>query len=295
MLRVSNIGVIDPAGGRRVDSVVDVPEGFGEWVFMLFTTGFRILTPSGLVDEGPGGIVINSPSFPQWHRGAGGPFHNYWVHFGGARVAALLERYGVEPDVVLRLASPFRCLPTLVSMQREFNFREPFWEEALEDLMHALLREVARQLELGGRAELGEHDRFRLDAFTDLRVLVWNRVDHAWTVAELAREMGLSESRTSHLYRRYFGVSPIDDLIAARLERAKALLVAEPVPVSHVAERCGFSSVYYFSRLFRRRVGMTPTEYRSGARRGDRDSRIVQVADGSSIARRAGRVQDRPG
>lgn len=267
MLSVSNIGVIDPAEGVRVDSVVDVPDGFGEWVFMLFTTGFRILTPGGLVDDAPGGIVINSPLFPQWHRGVGGPFHNYWVHFDGARVVELLERYGVEPDVVLRLPSPFRCLPTLVSMQREFNFRETFWEEALDDLMHALLREIARQLELGGRAQLGEHDRFWLDAFHDLRILLWSRVDHAWTVADLAREMGLSESRTSHLYRRYFGVSPIDDLIAARLERAKALLVAEPVPVSHIAERCGFSSVYYFPRLFRRRVGMTPTEYRSGASR----------------------------
>ncbi|MFW6313325.1 MAG: helix-turn-helix transcriptional regulator [Spirochaetota bacterium] len=279
IIRVSNMGVLDPPptpeGGTSGDAVfagaaegpgavVDLPAGFGQWVFMLFTNDFEILTPEGRVPGSAGAIVINSPSFPQWHRGTAGRFHNCWVHFDGEGVDAALASYGIKPDVVLRTVSPFRCLPILVALQRELNFRESYWEQAVHDLVHALFREIARQLELEDRAAIGEYDRLLIDVFHDLRIRLWNRVEHPWTVAELADEVGLSESRMSHLYRRYFRVSPIDDLITARLERAKALLVADQDTVASIADRCGFASHYYFSRLFRRRVGMTPTEYRTG-------------------------------
>ena len=255
---------MDPPESTAAGSgpTVDVPGGFGQWVFMLFTTFFRARTPEGLVTGNPGDILINSPDYPQWHQGVGGPFHNYWVHFDGP-AADSLSAYRIPVNLPVRTISPLRCVPTLVTLQREHNFKEPFWEEAVDALLCAVFREIGRQLRLSQRIHISEHDQTHLEAFHDLRVRLWQTVGHSWSVDEMSAAVALSESRFLHLYRKFFGVSPVDDLIAARLERAKGLLAGSGATISEIADRCGFSDLYYFSRTFRKRVGATPTEYRS--------------------------------
>jgi LacI family transcriptional regulator len=50
------------------------------------------------------------------------------------------------------------------------------------------------------------------------------------------------------------------------VEKAKQLLAESELPMQTIAERCGFSSQYQFSRAFRREVGMTPTDFRADFR-----------------------------
>lgn len=71
----------------------------------------------------------------------------------------------------------------------------------------------------------------------------------------------LSPSRFRALYRRFFGVSPAEDLIRARIRMACLLLTNATLTVGEVARRSGFGSVYYFSRAFKARVGCPPREY----------------------------------
>ena len=77
----------------------------------------------------------------------------------------------------------------------------------------------------------------------------------------MARLSGYSNSRFSALYRERYGISPTADLISFRIEEAKLLLLYGTHSVSEVAEAVGFSSLYYFSRYFKEKVGMSPTEY----------------------------------
>ena len=53
----------------------------------------------------------------------------------------------------------------------------------------------------------------------------------------------------------------MEDLIRARLRRARALLTDERIPIREVADRTGFGSVCHFTRLFRKHVGCAPREY----------------------------------
>lgn len=62
-----------------------------------------------------------------------------------------------------------------------------------------------------------------------------------------------------------FLTSPMDDLISERIDRARWLLRNEPISVTAVAERCGFASIYHFSRTFKKRVGSSPTQFRRTA------------------------------
>ena len=53
-------------------------------------------------------------------------------------------------------------------------------------------------------------------------------------------------------------------MINEKLEKAANMLATQPdMILSEIAELCGFCDVYYFSRLFKKHVGMTPTEYKN--------------------------------
>jgi transcriptional regulator GlxA family with amidase domain len=82
-----------------------------------------------------------------------------------------------------------------------------------------------------------------------------------WTLPAMARIAGLSASRFTVLYRRCFGTSPLQDLIAARLGRARWLLATTRLEVGEVARQTGFHDPFHFSRLFRRRTGVSPRHF----------------------------------
>jgi AraC family transcriptional regulator len=81
------------------------------------------------------------------------------------------------------------------------------------------------------------------------------------SLAAIAAEAGYSVSRFCVLYRTFFGLPPIEELLRARLDRAAALLRYGGVSVTATAERCGFSSLHYFSRCFKERYGVPPSQY----------------------------------
>ena len=57
---------------------------------------------------------------------------------------------------------------------------------------------------------------------------------------------------------------PKQYIINEKLEKAANMLATQPdMILSEIAELCGFCDVYYFSRLFKKHVGMTPTEYKN--------------------------------
>lgn len=83
----------------------------------------------------------------------------------------------------------------------------------------------------------------------------------------LARIAGLSPSRFHAVFRTAFGMAPSRWLQERRLARARELLAGGDLPVHQVAEQAGFNDPFHFSRLFKRRQGVPPAEYRERCRR----------------------------
>ncbi len=82
------------------------------------------------------------------------------------------------------------------------------------------------------------------------------------SVAELAEVCGLSESHFRRCFVENFAYSPIDYKIRKRILKARDMLLSGDFSVSEVALAVGFSDVNYFSRIFKKRTGMTPLEFR---------------------------------
>ncbi|MDY5941079.1 MAG: AraC family transcriptional regulator [Eubacteriales bacterium] len=87
-------------------------------------------------------------------------------------------------------------------------------------------------------------------------------LDRGIRVSELVGLCGISEKHFTTLFERTYKTSAKQYIIDKRLDDAKILLETTEITVTDISDSCGFSSVYYFSRLFKNRTGLTPTAYR---------------------------------
>lgn len=90
------------------------------------------------------------------------------------------------------------------------------------------------------------------------------RIDHPWTVGELANAAALSRSTFFDRFSRTVGVPPMEYLLSWRMEIAKGLLRRDGLRVAEVAERVGYGSTSTFSVAFSRYVGAPPSRYAHG-------------------------------
>ncbi|WP_202638295.1 AraC family transcriptional regulator [Bailinhaonella thermotolerans] len=88
------------------------------------------------------------------------------------------------------------------------------------------------------------------------------------TVTEHARRLRMSVAELRESVRRNAGCSPKDYILSIRLTRAKELLTGTDLGVAAIARRVGYPDPAYFTRVFTRRVGISPTVFRERGLRG---------------------------
>ncbi len=130
------------------------------------------------------------------------------------------------------------------------------------------LRDVARRAEgrfaLLPQDEMGEPDL--PESARQLAAQVRRHIDEHFgqhiTNQVLSDAFGYVPSYIALLFRKAYGLSPSDYLGEVRLERAKALMTEQPgLMVKEVAERVGFKNQYHFSKAFKKKTGLWPTDY----------------------------------
>jgi len=92
--------------------------------------------------------------------------------------------------------------------------------------------------------------------------ILHNRVEHPWTIAELAKEVGLSRSSLVERFTRYLGEPPISYLTRWRLQLGARALAASPRSVAEIAAEVGYESEAAFNRAFKRQFDVPPARYR---------------------------------
>lgn len=89
------------------------------------------------------------------------------------------------------------------------------------------------------------------------------RPSEAWTIARMARESAMSERTFVRRFHEITGSSPGEWLLTIRTDAARYLLESDATDLDDVATLSGFGSLATLRHHFRRRVGVSPTSYRS--------------------------------
>lgn len=137
---------------------------------------------------------------------------------------------------------------------------------AYELHIHRLLCQVWQAMAEHAR-ELPRHDLTAGERTDQVRakqmmVFLQTHFREKLTLDQVAGAANVSRNTCLTCFRRVLGMSPMEYLISYRLEQAAHLLLTSDQPVSQVAEACGLGDASYFGKLFRRKTGLSPTQYR---------------------------------
>lgn len=131
-----------------------------------------------------------------------------------------------------------------------------FFKSALLELLACVLREG----EQAGKAV----GRFPPALQRALECISLRYGDPALDLNDLAGQAGLQQDHFGRVFRRHLGTTPMRYLQDVRIEKSCFLLTHTRLTVQEIAFEVGFNDPYYFSRLFHRRVGETPSMHRRG-------------------------------
>lgn len=126
----------------------------------------------------------------------------------------------------------------------------------LKELIFSLLQTQARDLLLSNIDKLSTRNRLA-HAVRYIR----SNLDQKITVKKLADLACLSESHFFRAFQNEIGESPLNFINKERIKKAKQLIKYERLPMAQAAEFSGFSNPNYFSRIFKKMEGRTPTEW----------------------------------
>jgi AraC family transcriptional regulator len=96
--------------------------------------------------------------------------------------------------------------------------------------------------------------------------ILLSQLQRGGSVADVARECGLSPSHFSHSFKNTVGDSPHHWLTKQRIERVKRFLAESDLGVAEIAAICGYADQAYLTRVFAQMVGITPGAWRRATR-----------------------------
>jgi AraC family transcriptional regulator of arabinose operon len=235
---------------------------FSHYFISCFLTDYIVEANGALIRGSAGDYIIIEPGQIVYHGSVSDSetgFINDWIYVGGEDLTSLLKRYP------LPLGTPFRVSRTSIlrnaidEIHKEKSFCEIGANEKCDFIMANAIIDLFRDFIKNDR--LSPEEKIKR---TRGEIMV--NYMKPWKLFEMAKACGYSESRFSALYKELYGISPITDLINKRIEQAKLLMLYGDMPLSEISECVGFSSLYYFSKYFKKKEGVSPSEYKSTRR-----------------------------
>ncbi|MDX1683059.1 MAG: AraC family transcriptional regulator [Phycisphaeraceae bacterium] len=166
----------------------------------------------------------------------------------------LPAEHTVFPDVTLAESLARRVVELAASAENRAP--APGASDLFRGLLHEYVRAAADPGTEGGTAQ--KHQRRVAPLVDQIR----EAPGESPSVESMARAAGYSPDHFSRVFREVTGQSPTEMVINLRIERARGLLRETAMAVGEIAEALGYCDVYFFSRQFRQRVGVSPTQYR---------------------------------
>ena len=153
------------------------------------------------------------------------------------------------------------CLRNIL---REMELKNTGYEDICQAYMEILIIRLMRNTALTVQTEQpvvsGNRQCAAIKRYIDLHF------KESLTLEQLSEEAHMNKYYLSHAFKREYGVSPINYLISRRVEESKYLLAETDLSMSQIAQLLGFSSLSYFSQVFRKSQDISPMEFRQNSK-----------------------------
>ncbi len=182
----------------------------------------------------------------------------YWVHFTGSDVTNLLRKYEIpiKEHVFYTGTSPEYQWIFRQMIQELQNCRENY-QMLLTMLLGQIFIHINRQLKEGNKAT-----SYMLEETERATRYFSENYNKPICIEEYAESRHVSACWFIRQFKHYTGMPPMQYILSIRIANAQNLLETTAYTVSEIAAIVGYDNPLYFSRLFKKQLGMSPTEYR---------------------------------
>lgn len=247
------------------------PSGTLSYLFLLVLSPMTFYFPDGTCQAArPGACILYAPGVYQ-HYQAEKEFFNSYVHFfsNGTNLSneAVSSNENILSGKTLRINRLFypdsadRLNWLIKQIYHEYLNHTADSEEMTDLYLHQLLILLQRDQR---RESIPAEQRSGIyPELLALREQMLSSCERPWAVEQLCDILNIGKSQLYQYYRRFFHSSPKEDLIQARLQKARYLMTNSNVTIQQAAFDSGFQNICHFNRQFKLHCGCTPGEYRN--------------------------------
>lgn len=207
-----------------------------------------------------GHMVLYRPKEPQKYEYYGeDQTEVYWVHFTGGNVKNILRSYGLTDDKrVFYCGSGLDYQNLFRTMINELQMCKANYEEVLETYLRLIFIMLKRYF-----ANATKSDNARVVEEIDKATMYFNEhYSDDISIDEYAQNNHVSVSWFIRNFKQCTGSTPMQYILSKRIYNAEILLHDSTYNVTEIAEIVGYDNPLYFSRIFKKVKGISPSEYR---------------------------------
>ncbi len=222
-------------------------------IYLMYIAGGELQIGDAAV--GAGTLVIFGAKYPYRYSHTSTDDVVYlWAHFTGSYAERLLVDLGFsKTPFIKKLPSDNLLESRFRSLFERFEGKSVFERQELSCALERILLEAARSAvgEKRGESLLGTSLRYIHDHYnSEIRI------------PELAKMENLSNSRYVARFTSAVGMSPMQYIVELRLRYACDLLENTDMSIKEVASLSGYDDPHFFSKLFKKHIGLSPSEHR---------------------------------
>lgn len=204
-----------------------------------------------------GHLMFYAPHTPYRYRKSDDSEMNYlWVHFTGFEAAKLMELCGFVSGKIYRVGSHDTIVQQFKDLFREFILGDVFSDFGCAAEAQKIFLSLARLALSGSSFQEGT------SLFQASKEYMHRNFASNVTAEKLASMENLSQSRYRAAFRMATGLSPSEYLMGLRIRNACTLLEQTDLSIQEVAAASGYGDPFYFSRMFKKNIGFSPSVYR---------------------------------
>ena len=201
--------------------------------------------------------------FPgQWHRYRPDPavgWNENWVGFNGVYADQIMTALFDKKQPVLHVGHDEELLRLIQSVAEMHRCMCPNYQQMRAGNTVAILTRI-KGLSMRDSVTTDGHEQKIHQAQCHLLEQANTYVD----LEALAKQLGYSYTRFRTIFKQHTELSPRQFQLQIRINHAKDLLTGTNQTMTEIADHLGFSSAYYFSRLFKQKTGFSPSAFRNG-------------------------------
>ena len=238
------------------------PAGRTDYLLLLPISGIVEVYIKGISHLCPAGTaVLYGPNQPQryCHLIDTNPA-SMWIHFTGSEVESMLKRLELPTEKLYKIAYPANLVNLITDLISELQTKNRFYIDNASLILQNILLYVAKNSTPYLNMQTNP-----LKVPADVSKIVTYLNEHyteTLEVNEIAEQLHISHCRLIALFKKFESVTPKQYIINLRIRKARELLENSSLSIGDIAAKVGYPNALYFSRIFKKNTGISPTQYR---------------------------------